>query len=49
MADEANGAAAPSAWVEADVPQLGVLLVHGIGNHKQGETLNEFGARIVRT
>lgn len=29
-------------------PDLGVLLVHGIGEQKQGETLNEFGAPIVK-
>lgn len=27
---------------------LGVLLVHGIGEQKQGETLNEFGAPIIK-
>ena len=32
----------------ARTPDLGVLLVHGIGNHKQGETLNEFAAPIVK-
>jgi hypothetical protein len=34
--------------VPAHAPELGVLLVHGIGEQKQGETLNEFAAPIVR-
>ncbi len=29
-------------------PDLGALLVHGIGSHKQGETLNEFATPIVK-
>jgi len=28
--------------------RMGILLVHGIGNHKQGETLNDFAAPIVK-
>lgn len=29
-------------------PDIGILLVHGIGSHKQGETLNEFAAPLVK-
>ena len=33
---------------EARPPDLGILVVHGIGNHKQGETLNDFAAPIIK-
>lgn len=47
-ADNPTDAMAPSESAVARGPDLGVLLVHGIGNHKQGETLNEFAAPIVK-
>jgi hypothetical protein len=33
---------------EPAAPALGILVVHGIGSHKQGETLNEFATPIVK-
>lgn len=36
------------ASTEPHAPELGILLVHGIGEQKQGETLNEFGTPILK-
>lgn len=47
-AQSANEAIEASTSAEPSVPELGVLLVHGIGEQKQGETLNEFGAPILK-
>lgn len=46
MSDSRHGTAPPEA--DAHQHDLGVLLVHGIGEQKQGETLNEFGAPIIK-
>jgi hypothetical protein len=50
VAENDNNAAAPDPQhlPKSSPPDLGVLLVHGIGEQKQGETLNEFAAPIIK-
>jgi hypothetical protein len=45
---EDGASPAPGGPPDALPPALGVLVVHGIGNHRQGETLNEFVTPVLK-